>query len=331
MQLAAKRKVIKVGSRSLAVSIPHEWVSRLGLRPGAVVSLTLCSNGAIVMKAGGEDEERDRVVVNGDERSLEELARIIVGSYIDGVDEIVITGSRSLEIASALSRSLAQRLPGILFLSDRDRLTIKVAVLDDVMDPSEAVKRMASTLELMLRYACEYVSAGKREYADKALALDDELDKMYFLILRVVNRRLALAQCLSPNVAKEIADASRMAKLLEMIGDRVGRSVKILTNCDPVPGERRVALSELYREVEDLISSSLRVYESPSAESIEEVAKRGSALLKRVAGLRDGATEATVLARVLTELEAVVEMVVDLAEMASAKLARILREESARG
>jgi len=81
------RKVQKLGYSSLGVSLPKDWASSNGIRPGALVSLAIEDDGSLRVRVGPLEEYpvTAEATIDADEWSgPEALTRMITGNYIFG-------------------------------------------------------------------------------------------------------------------------------------------------------------------------------------------------------------------------------------------------------
>src|SRR5438445_13236265 len=81
------RKVQKLGYSSLGVSLPKDWASSNGIRPGALVSLAIEDDGSLRVRVGPLEEYpvAAEATIDADEWSRPEaLTRMSTGNYIVG-------------------------------------------------------------------------------------------------------------------------------------------------------------------------------------------------------------------------------------------------------
>src|SRR5439155_1686472 len=85
------RKVQKLGYSSLGVSLPKDWASSNGIRPGALVSLAIEDDGSLRVRVGPLEEYpvAAEATIDANEWSgPEALTRMITGNYIVGCNTI---------------------------------------------------------------------------------------------------------------------------------------------------------------------------------------------------------------------------------------------------
>src|SRR3989442_14824297 len=93
------RKVQKLGYSSLGVSLPKDWASSNGIRPGALVSLAIEDDGSLRVRVGPLEEYpvTAEATIDADEWSgPEALTRMITGNYIVGCNTIRLRSREEL-------------------------------------------------------------------------------------------------------------------------------------------------------------------------------------------------------------------------------------------
>ncbi len=87
-----ERKVIKMGSSSLVVSLPKKWVEKSDVRKGATVVLEEISTGELIIKPGKRRRKKRTARIEGGD-----LDRALFKAYINGADEISISSHFPME------------------------------------------------------------------------------------------------------------------------------------------------------------------------------------------------------------------------------------------
>ncbi len=323
------RKVVKVGAKSLAISIPKKWAQSIGIGPGDSVDLVLNKDGTIVIRPHRPSVRMELVnalTINASEHSVDEVMRLIEGGYMDGYDTIVLKGVSDIETLSSMLSSLSLKLPGVVTFNEGDTITIKIALSDSVIQFDEVFQRMVNVVTSMFENVDRYLKTSKDEYAKKVLILDDELDRMYFLGLRLISKKMAGAVDVRKEL-KEATDFAMLIKFLEIVGDCIDRSVRVLMEHPELIEKYRDILSSLYLTAMKLILDSIYAYRSSNVRFVTKIPKRKSEYIREVRKLREElAAEVAPITGILTELEMIADIISDLIEIASMKCARELSE-----
>src|SRR5574337_1046913 len=81
------RKVQKLGYSSVGISLPKDWATVNGLKPGAIITLAVEDDGSLRIRTGSLDERpvTSEAMIDADEwKGPEALTRIITGNYLVG-------------------------------------------------------------------------------------------------------------------------------------------------------------------------------------------------------------------------------------------------------
>ncbi|HUK27314.1 MAG TPA: phosphate uptake regulator PhoU [Candidatus Acidoferrales bacterium] len=221
------RKVQRVGHSTLTVSLPRDWVRQVGLKQGGVVTLRLSEFGELIVTPGSEIEAEEMTVckINADAcKDNELLARIITGNYILGRDTTIISSSKELTQGQIDEiRNSTRRLSGLGIVEQ----TPKEAVIQCFLDPSKfpitgLLTRLHKVAVSMLETAIQALMDRKFSLALEVLELENEADRLYWLILRQIFRAIAKIP-LSRHVGMESATHAvgyrAVSKYLEEIAD----------------------------------------------------------------------------------------------------------------
>lgn len=332
MSLFEARKVLRVGAKSYAVSIPKKWAAALGLKPGDTVDVILDKDGFIIIKPRKSVENvvlANSVVIDAGGMSKEELFKAIEGSYIEGFDVVKIVGIPEPEILAAeLITKVTTRLPGTVVLEEGDGIVIKVALSEGVVSLTEIVQKMMSVLNTMYSRVMEFLKKpSARVLGEKVLILDDELDRMYFLGLRIIKKQLMKARTSDVASAEELralVDATLLIKAIEHVGDSLDRSVRVLMEEPSIAEAFSDKLLELYRMSMKLVVDAVNSYRNADLKQALKVTAARREYKRRIAELRQevkNLEKFSALLNVLQELELVGAVAMDIVDVAISRSA----------
>jgi phosphate uptake regulator len=190
------RKVQRVGHSTLTVSLPKDWVRQVGLKQGGVVTLRLSEFGELIVTPGSEMESEDMTVckINADAcKDQEFLARMITGNYILGRDSIIISSSTELKPEQLTEiRNLTRRLSGLGIVDQTPSETVIQCFLDPSKFPiTGLLTRLHKVAVSMLETAIQALMDRKFSLALEVLELENEADRLYWLILRQIFRAIS--------------------------------------------------------------------------------------------------------------------------------------------
>jgi phosphate uptake regulator len=221
------RKVQRVGHSTLTVSLPRDWVRQVGLKQGGVVTLRLSEFGELVVTPGSEMESEEMTIckINADAcKDREFLARMITGNYILGRDTIIVSSSKELRPEQLDEiRNLTRRLSGLGVVEQ----TPREAVIQCFLDPSKftitgLLSRLHKVAVSMLETAIHALMDRKFSLALEVLDLENEADRLYWLILRQIFRaisKIPLSRHVGIESATHAVGYRAVSKYLEEIAD----------------------------------------------------------------------------------------------------------------
>lgn len=221
------RKVQRVGHSTLTVSLPRDWVRQVGLRQGGVVTLRLSEFGELIVTPGSQMESEEMTVckIQADSCADREfLARMITGNYILGRDTIIVSSSTELTPEQLTEiRNLTRRLSGLGIVEQ----TAKEAVIQCFLDPTKfpitgLLSRLHKVAVSMLETALQALMDRKFSLALEVLELENEADRLYWLILRQIFRaisKMPLSRHVGIESATHAIGYRAVSKYLEEMAD----------------------------------------------------------------------------------------------------------------
>jgi phosphate uptake regulator len=221
------RKVQRVGHSTLTVSLPRDWVRQVGLKQGGVVTLRLSEFGELIVTPGSEIEAEEMTVckINADTcRDQEFLARMITGNYILGRDTIIVSSSNELTPEQLNEiRNATRRLSGLGIVEQTPRET----VVQCFLDPSKftvtgLLSRLHKVAVSMLETSMQALADRKFSLALEVLELENEADRLYWLILRQIFRaisKIPLSRHVGIESATHAVGYRAVSKYLEEMAD----------------------------------------------------------------------------------------------------------------
>ena len=233
------RKVQRVGHSTLTVSLPRDWVRQVGLRQGGVVTLRLSEFGELIVTPGSQMESEEMTVckIQADSCADREfLARMITGNYILGRDTIIVSSSTELTPEQLTEiRNLTRRLSGLGIVEQ----TAKEAVIQCFLDPTKfpitgLLSRLHKVAVSMLETALQALMDRKFSLALEVLELENEADRLYWLILRQIFRaisKMPLSRHVGIESATHAIGYRAVSKYLEEMADCSESIANLIDSC----------------------------------------------------------------------------------------------------
>ncbi|KUO79959.1 MAG: AbrB family transcriptional regulator [Vulcanisaeta sp. JCHS_4] len=242
------RRVIRIGEKSIGITLPKRWLDTINVGIGDVVEVSLIGKVIVVKpitQAGGETNEVS-ISLSG---AIDETTRIIIASYIEGYDNVEIIGHKDT-IRKAFS-SVEHKLPGSLMLEGDGNVLIKVATSEANVDLNEVISSMANILNSMFGKFIDYLNSNKVDLLKDVLELDDQIDKLYFLALRTIKK-------LSFKDPKRAIDDTIVVKNLEHAADALDRLSNAFMRTQPAQCRREI--SEKLKDVWSYVMKAVYAY-----------------------------------------------------------------------
>jgi phosphate uptake regulator len=239
------------------MSLPAEWIKTLGLKKGDILSIENNDDNSItIFPAGERNSQAKEIAIHLLDLSHEKLINQIYGAYLLGYDIIKIIGRTQIDFENREIIKKAMRNLIGLEIVDEDGLNMTIQFLLDAhsMNISKILKQMSSIVSGMHK---DIVNAMKTRDSEIDLLVrgrDDEVNRQYFLIVRLIrtammDRRLASSLDLS-NI--DILDYRIAANHLENAGDFISRlSSQLSRFCDKIKYEKIIEANYLILEMQE--------------------------------------------------------------------------------
>jgi phosphate uptake regulator len=229
------RKVQITGKSTYMITLPKKWAVDIGLQPGSLVSITYRDDGTLLLTPPITQPfiSRKTLKIDGD---MGELKMDIIGAYVMGHQFIELHASMIPQEIRKEVKVLCKNLIGSEIVEEtRDKM-----VIYDILNPGEftierGLKRMNALVSGMLKDLIDVFDARiKEEMLSEIVARDEEVDRVYLLILKQFIRRLK-AGWVSKEDQLNLVEAFHYrlaADNLERIGDHTVKIANMLRSVD---------------------------------------------------------------------------------------------------
>lgn len=238
------------------MTLPKSWVAELGLERGALLSLKKDGCRLSLEPHGGEVRREVEAVVLKPSKTLE---REIGENYLLGADVIEIRseGIIQSEVRERIKR-IIKRLVGLEIVEEGARKMVIQCLLEpSLLTPEKVLRRLHLIALEMGKDAVEALTSGDVNFAKVLVERDEEVDRMYFLLVRIV--RMAVS---NPLVAEKTAttpidclDYRMLASLIEHFADYSTLIADVTISYGAAPPDE---VAGLVREVGGAICNSYR-------------------------------------------------------------------------
>ncbi len=213
------RKIQEIGGTYL-LSIPKDWARRSGLTKGSLVAITEREDGCIIVSPQYNLEKSVETTMIHPSQYLE---REITGKYLLGFDVIEVSGETRLspEVSERV-RGNVRRLIGLEIVEeDAYKVVLQCLLEPSVLPPERILRRQHLLASSMHRDVLTAFDEGNSPLARSIIERDDEVDRLYFLLVRIL-RMIVLNPHLSEKLGLSMIDCldyRLMASYIEAIAD----------------------------------------------------------------------------------------------------------------
>lgn len=214
------RKIQKTGGSTYLISLPKEWITRLGLKQGDHLALIEKKDGTIILDPRYDEKEihREAVIAPNSNITVD-----ITAKYLSGYDIIKIKSPNriSSELRDTIIKA-KERLIGVEIVEESaNEITLNCLISPDIVPIDKTLRRIHLLTLRMHEEALKSFLEKDFELAKNVIERDDEVDKLYFLFVREIRSALQ-----DPRLADKIGvtpikclDYRMIVKSLENIGD----------------------------------------------------------------------------------------------------------------
>lgn len=260
------RKAHRVGSKSLAVTLPSRWTHAVGLRPGDSVAFMEEADGSLALMKGTPRKggERTAVLSISSHDPPGRLERLLIACYLVGFEVIKVRadGSITPEQLETL-RNTVSRLTGLAVVENRADTFLARSYLDSSSSTvEEHIRRLLGLTETMLGEASGIVGRRDARAAREVLALGEQADRLYYLTVRSLLSALsdrAGASRMGIRSPQEAVGCRVIAKALEEICDSMETMAEVVTRTEGADWTAADEITGQVRAFTERISDQLRM------------------------------------------------------------------------
>jgi phosphate uptake regulator len=219
------RKVQRTPTGTFFVCLPRSWAEEHGLKKGALIALDETSDGKLLVDPKYDVEQVPRVATL---TVGSYVGREIIGRYLLGFDIIRVAAKERIDFdIRNMVKATARSLIGLEIVEENySQIVLQCLLEPSGFPPERILRRNYAIVAGMNRDVVNSFVDGDLQRAKSVIARDDESNRLYFLLVRILrtilqNPRLSEKLGILPI---ECLDYRLAASLVEAIGDA---SVKI--------------------------------------------------------------------------------------------------------
>jgi phosphate uptake regulator len=320
------RRAQEMGGGTLLVSLPKDWVMKNKLSKGSLLALEVTPGGSLLIYPAVEVEKKPKeILLTYPAQYMRKLINQITGSYLLGFDIIRVVSRERIpyEDAQAIKRAIRQLVGLEIVEEDSRSITAQFLLEPTNLDPEKTFRRMHLITMGMLPDAVQALMQGDVLLKKAVSERDDEVDRLYFLLVRLV-RSASMDSKLAAKLKLttiDCLDYRLSAYLLEAIGDSAEDIAKSSTHPfeDVLGVVEREAVNRIVEALGVMQESAVKAFLSKDPEEGRQVVQLYEEVMSEVAKLEKsiGSNEnATVLSRVASSFSRIARCDVDIADLA---------------
>ncbi|MEO9309908.1 MAG: phosphate uptake regulator PhoU [Nitrososphaera sp.] len=255
------RRLQKIGS-SILVSLPKEWIEANNLDKSAQVELETSDNTVSITVKEAERPSKE-VVISYPLPQEENIVADIIGAYLLGYDIIRIKGKTSIPIEDREKiRNSMRRLVGMEIVEE-DSSNVNVQFLLDAatLNPQKILKRISSISLGMFNDISLALNTGDKSNLQTLPNRDDEVDRQYFLLVRLIRSTINDKKLASTFNLKniDVIDYRIAANIMETSSDTLVEIANSISNSKLSKNELQ-KIYELTKDIELIHQKSIDAF-----------------------------------------------------------------------
>ncbi|MCX8171379.1 MAG: hypothetical protein N3E47_05350 [Candidatus Bathyarchaeota archaeon] len=273
------RKIQMTRGGTFFVTLPKEWAVRNGIKRGTVVASMVTPDGKLIIdpKYDVEPAPRTTVIKPGPH-----LNREIISKYLLGYDIITIEAKDRItpDQRDAIKQS-SSRLIGLEIIEENySKIVMQCLLEPSALSPEKILRREHLIASGMCKDSVIALLEGDAQLAKNVIARDNEVDRLYFLLVRVLRTIIqnpSLGEKLSMHPI-DCLDYRLAASLVEAVADQSSQISCYAIKFKGLKLEDSVfkALHEFYKAVHETYNDAVTAFISRNILIAESVRERES-------------------------------------------------------
>lgn len=183
------RRLQKTSDGTFFVTIPKAWVLKNKLDKGAILSFSERKDGKILAEPYGEQERKITTVTLTPSPLLQ---REIEERYLLGYDVFEIVSQQAINSdVKETVRKIARSLVGLEIVEeDAKKIVVQCLIEPSLLYPDKILRRLHLITLAMQKDAVMSFVGGNTRLAQTVVERDEDVDRLYFLLVRVVRAAL---------------------------------------------------------------------------------------------------------------------------------------------
>jgi len=268
------RKVQRTRGGTFFITLPKEWALKNGITRGSVVYTSITSDGSLLINPKYDLKPRQLSVTL---KSSPYLSREIIGKYLLGYDMIHITAKDRITIEQReIVKETVSRLIGLEIIEeDHANIVIQCLLQPAALPPEKILRREYLIASGMLRDSMTSILQRDLQLAKGVIARDNEVDRLYFLVVRILRTVIQ-----NPQLSEKLKvypidclDYRLTASLVESVGDQASQIAEHAIGLEKAKLPQNIVdtLKNLHEEVNEAYREAVTAFFSRSISIAESV------------------------------------------------------------
>ena len=324
------RKVQLTGGSTLIVSLPKEWASRVNLKPGDLVALTVQPDFSLkLMPWGRRDKPFSTSLKLGANTKPGEAIREFIARYLVGYDVIEIEfEDPAHQLKKAIKEAMTRKMIGVEVIEEMaNKVVVQCLARPEELSAIKALRRMMNITSHMISDSIASLKSPNEEALQEVIERDEVVDKLYLFIIRQLKAAalgLVMPSDIGLNDLREALGFRIIVKSVERIGDHAKRIARTMLETPQVSKASGLIplLVDFGKGVHDVFlktSKALFNYDRKLAHVVIEEAKELSGLegelVKKIISSSPSPEVAVALRTIGESLKRIAEYSSDIAEI----------------
>ncbi|MFA5105644.1 MAG: PhoU domain-containing protein [Candidatus Micrarchaeia archaeon] len=236
------RKIQLTGKSTFIVSLPKQWASRNGIGKGNEIYIEDLPDGSLKLGTEKGEKKNEEATINADAESAVELGRSIMSLYLNGVGTIIVHSKKQISAAQRKTvLSEVSRMMGFEVVEEKpDRMVLQDFFSHSNLSLQKTLRRSHMITCNMQSSFWNAISLGDRKALEGVLEMENEVDRLTFLIQRQLRNYRAVAMPVESLgiVPSEVSAYYVGCRRVERIADNLNKSAEeIIQIADSMPSE----------------------------------------------------------------------------------------------
>lgn len=260
------RRLVKSGTASHTISLPKDWIQKNKLKKGDLLYIKEQSNSIIISAEQRQEQPKHKeITITIDNKDIGTVRRETISAYINNYHIFTFIGDINTNI-----EKLRKILDNFLALEIIEQTDKKLVAKDFLNLQEFSLQNTVRRMDMLTR---SMLNDTKKDDQSKALELMDfEVDKLFFLISRLIRTNLANETSKVDNI--EALSIWWLAKNIESIAD----SAKYLS---------KAKLDAFFEKIESYYKEAIKSYFKKDKQLADKLIAQRASLLEKAEKLKN--------------------------------------------